>query len=95
MHGEGSVNMESRQLDQLLDQLVACTGCQYQSDLRRTTRRKALSQAIERIDAGSWTAETWRKAALYLTGVEDIPGDAAQVRGKLLEMLKGALGEPE
>lgn len=81
--------MEGRQLDQLLDQLVARTGCQYQSDLRHTTRRKALSQAIKAIEPGAWTAQTWQKAAAYLADVEPIPGDAAQVRQKLLEILDG------
>lgn len=80
--------MEDEQLDQLLDQLVQRTGCQFQSDLCFGVRPEVLSQALMSLELERWPAQVWRQAARYLVG-KDMPGDALQVRREMVKVLRG------
>lgn len=70
----------------LLEELAAKTGARYVSDLKHQVGALDLERALREVPSEAYTAEEWRRAAVYLIPSLEVHADASsdEVRELLL-----------
>ena len=78
---------------ELLEQLTACVGCDYLSDLRFSTASSRTETALAGIPDDAYSLAEWNRAVDYIVGRQPAPSiSVAQAKERLLAFWSRATG---